>query len=269
MTDWDEVVGRALEEAARAGVGRGAKAPGWMRARARAALVALAERRRCEPAAMAASLGADPTSLEAFAQALRVGETRFYRDPRLWRALEGVLPGLRPGQSLRVLSAGCSTGEEAYTAAMLLAVIGRPGTVLGIDSDREALAVAQVGRYPLDATRDLPEPWARRYLRATGTGAAAHAAIAPSIASRVEFGRHDVVRQAPAGAYDLVLFRNVLVYLSAEAGARALRQLARALSPGGLLFVAASEVALCRGSAGLAAVKAGGVTGFVRAGSGG
>jgi chemotaxis protein methyltransferase CheR len=266
VMDLDRAVDVALLEAERAGIGRGARAPGWMRARARSALAALAERRGSHPCALAASLRSDAEALEELARALRVGETRFYRDRRSWSFLErSVLPDLRPSRSLSVLSAGCSTGEEAYTAAMLLSVTGRRGSVLGVDNDRESLESARVGRYPSDVARDLPDAWARRFLRADETAGGAIVIVAPPIAERVEFERIDVCHRAPPGSFDLILFKNVLVYLSAEAAAQAISQLARALSPSGLLWVAASEMPTCRAHAELNAVRLGsGVTAFTR-----
>jgi chemotaxis methyl-accepting protein methylase len=111
----------------RHGIGpRGNACPAWMQARLDHALDGLADRLGLGGDALGAHLSQEPSELEQLAELLRVGETAFYRDSAQWNALaDSVLPAFRRAGRCRALSAGCGTGEEAWTLAMLLDSVSR------------------------------------------------------------------------------------------------------------------------------------------------
>lgn len=153
--------------------------------------------------------------------------TRFYRDPAQLDALALALSGrARP----RVLSAGCSTGEEAYTLAMMLGEC----EVVGVDLDANRIATARGAKYP---GAELPLRL-RRYLR--------DGVVDPNIVARCRFVTGDLVRTALFGPFDAVLCRNVIIYLAEDVALGLLERLAHALAPDGLLLVARAEILLAR-----------------------
>jgi chemotaxis protein methyltransferase CheR len=248
----------------RTGVGRSSGAPGWLRDRVLTVLQAQAARAGVSLTEAADRLATDRGAIDELVTALRVGETRFYRDRGCWEAIVAqVLPALPPAIELRALSAGCSTGEEAYTLAMLLAASKRRFRVLGVDNSAEALEAARAGAYDAESVRDLPAAWAARFCEPTPEGVR----VRPELARQVTFEQLDLVQRTPRGPFHLVLFKNVLLYLAAPAGEAVARRLASELDTSGMLFAASSEVPRLR-QAGLTAVRiASGVTGFGRPGT--
>jgi chemotaxis protein methyltransferase CheR len=175
-----------------------------------------------------------------------VQETRFYRNAAQLDAFrDAILPrlataaGARP---LRLLSAGCATGEEAWTLGMLALDVapGQVAEVLGLDLCRPALATAEAGRYhgPPDPLRDLP-------LRYHGWMAPVRPGCVqpgPELRRTVRFRRANLLRlEEPAARYDAVLCRNVLIYLSPAARAATLARLTAALRPGGALLLGPTD----------------------------
>lgn len=228
------------------GIGaRGQSAPGWLIARVERVL------RRPELAQALATGGAEaaldallssPLLVTQLADELRVGETRFYRDPAQWDALrKWFREATNSVAGLSALSAGCSSGEEAWTLAMLLDEVAPGSKVVGLDRSQAALALAREARYPSAAAAGLPEVYQRKYLSAD----ADQVRVAPGL--RISFVERDLMRGLPAGSWDLILCKNVLIYFGEEAGRRVATQLIDALRPGGLLLVARSEVSRLRG----------------------
>jgi chemotaxis methyl-accepting protein methylase/anti-anti-sigma regulatory factor len=217
----------------------GLRAPAWvLGARVRGRLLALG----VEPDEYLSRL--DGRELDTLVEALRVGETRFFRHRAHVAALRrAVVPALAsaPARARRVRawSAGCASGEEAYTLAMILTE-GLPGwdvDVLGTDISDEALAVARAAIYPDSALGPVPAASRARWFRPAGVG---HVAIAPELAARVRFERRNLV-EAFAGEKDVILCRNVLIYFDGEARAETARRLVEALAPGGFLFLGYAE----------------------------
>jgi chemotaxis methyl-accepting protein methylase len=191
----------------------------------------------------------DPRWLSSVADRLRVGETRFYRDGAQLDALvERVLaPALDRG-SCRVLSAGCSTGEEAYTLAGLLnAAVAKKSSrggarweVVGIDASAESIETARRARYERPA--ELPSE-----LR----GLLVDGAIAPKIAAHCRFSRGDLLDAdlpRKIGSFDAIVCRNVLIYFREEQALAVIARLAACLEPEGRLVVARAEIPLARRS---------------------
>ncbi|WP_437640161.1 CheR family methyltransferase [Sorangium sp. So ce854] len=252
--------GRAAERAVdlalaelerRFGLGRSLAAPGWVRERVLGVLSAVAERHGVSPLAAAERLQDDRALAEEIAGALRVGETRFYRDPIIWEAIvSSVLPRIPPDVPIAGLSAGCSTGEEAYTLAMILASAGRRFSVLGVDRAPAAIDAAREAAYSPEAAEQLPPALVQRYCEQKG--GALH--VCQKLRDVVSFEVCDLVHAVPSGGFQIIFFKNVLLYLAEPAGDAVARRLAAELGRGGLLFSAASEAPrLC--SAGLTPVR--------------
>lgn len=246
----------------RLGLGYRGAAPGWVRDRVLTVLQDQAKRSSVGLAEAAILLETDARALEEVIAALRVGETRFYRDRPHWEALaRDVLPAFPAGVKLQALSAGCSTGEEAYTLAMLFTSAHRRFHVLGVERAAAAIATAQAATYAAEAARDLPPDWVERFFEAGDRGLT----VRPFVRHRVSFEQGDLVKRTPRGPFHLIFFKNVLLYLAAPAGEALAARLAGELDEHGLLFVASSEVPRVR-AAGLSPVRvAPGITAFKRA----
>jgi chemotaxis protein methyltransferase CheR len=215
-------------------------------AHAPAAIGRLAARRGARDAAsLLARIPAEPELLDQLVAEATVGETYFFRDPaQLEFIRRDVLPGLRAG-ALRVWSAGCATGEEAYSLAILLreAGLGTGARIVGTDVCRHRLARAVRGRYTDWSMRGVPDPVVRRYFVRAG----AELRLADEVRRAVEFRPLNLaVDEYPSTAsgiwgMHLVLCRNVLIYLDPPAVARVARRLLASLAPDGWLVLGASD----------------------------
>jgi chemotaxis protein methyltransferase CheR len=181
----------------------------------------------------------------ALAEELTITETYFYRYAEQFRALaEMVLPRLlraRAGQRrLRLLSVGCSSGEEAYTLAITVREVF-PDTswdvsVLGVDANPAALRRAVAGRYSAWSLRDTPDAVRQRWFRPADGGFE----VDPDLRTFTHFRRHNVVDDGivwRGDSYDVVFCRNLLMYLTPAAGRQLILRMTRALAPEGHLFL--------------------------------
>ncbi|MEW5762020.1 MAG: protein-glutamate O-methyltransferase CheR [Bacillota bacterium] len=186
-------------------------------------------------------LVADPAAQREFLDYLTINVTEFFRDPHLFQFLEQrVLPELLARRPfLRVWSAACANGAEPYSVAILLEELtpGRRHRIEATDIDPGILEVARAGRYAADLLRHVsPARRARFFRQENGTWA-----VADEIRRRVAFRVHDLLTQAYGSGYDLIVCRNVAIYFTREAQERINAGFWRALVPGGVLFVGASE----------------------------
>jgi chemotaxis protein methyltransferase CheR len=189
----------------------------------------------------------DPTGVElaSLIEALLVHETYFFRElPPLEQLVDGHLAeSVRSRGRARVWSAACSTGEEPLTLAMLLDARGLLDRVeiIGTDVSASAIARARAGQHSRRSLRDgHPPELARRYLEVGARGVA----ITPRLRDAVAFhtlNLFDGPAVAALGAFDAILCRNVLIYFRDQQITRVIDQLARALTPDGLLAVGVSE----------------------------
>jgi chemotaxis protein methyltransferase CheR len=188
----------------------------------------------------------DAATLSLLAQHLTVGETYFFRDPQCMQALSAhVLPQLAAAtpRALRLWSAGCCTGEEAYTLAILLQRERQPGaTILGTDINPAFVARAREGVYGDWSFRGDPLRLRGRWLTRTDGGWR----VADALRSRVRFEVDSLCAPAPSPLdvdppLDLIVCRNVLMYLSPTAFARTIERFRRRLAPGGWLLVSPGE----------------------------
>ncbi|MBF6178512.1 CheR family methyltransferase [Nocardia otitidiscaviarum] len=174
--------------------------------------------------------------------------TSCFRDPRAWQYLRSdVIPELlaarEPGEELRVWSAGCSSGQEAYSLAIAFAeAIGIEQCVervkiYGTDVDEAALLAARAGTYGGRALASLSTDLRERYFDRSG----ADYVFRPDLRRRVIFGRHDITRDAPISRLDLLVCRNVLLYFPAETQSQILDRFSFAVRAGGYLFLGKAE----------------------------
>jgi chemotaxis protein methyltransferase CheR len=178
----------------------------------------------------------------ALVELLRVGETSFFRHKSHMKALEEtVIPALREREhELRLWSAGCATGEEAYTLAMVMAqAVGasRRFSVLASDISQRSLEVARRAHYPRSAIASVPTRY-RFGFEAAGDG---ELRVVEDIRRRVELESRNLSRGPYPRGFDLIFCRNVLIYFESAAKQEALRRLVASLVPGGFLFLGYSE----------------------------
>jgi chemotaxis methyl-accepting protein methylase len=190
---------------------------------------------------------------ERLRDTLTINVTRFYRNPETWDALRRLaLPALwaaRQGR-LNVWSAGCSSGEEPYTVAMLVAEQAREQghpewndrlQVDATDIDRVSLERAAAARYRADAAVDMPPALRDRYLTADG----ADMVVVPTIRRRVSVTHLDLGADAPLRErYDLILCRNVVIYFDRPMQERLFLTFVSRLAPGGVLVLGKVETLL-------------------------
>ena len=183
----------------------------------------------------------------ALLQDLLISVTNFFRDPAAFAALERSIPGIfkgkAAGDTVRVWVAGCATGEEAYSIAMLLSehaatLVGPPQIqVFATDLDEEVIREAREGLYPETIAADVSEGRLRHFFIHEQRGYRVRRAVR----ELVLFAPHDLLKDSPFSRLDLVSCRNLLIYLNREAQSRAFDIFHFALRPGGLLFLGTSE----------------------------
>ena len=191
-----------------------------------------------------------PVEVEALFRDLLIGVTHFFRDPDAFRTLENqVIPQLFAGKPvdavIRVWSLGCSTGEEAYSLAILLteqqeALKQRfKVQVFATDIDSQAITTARAGLYPASIATDLtPERLARFFTSEPGDEAY-H--IHKSIRDLLIFSEQNVIRDPPFSKLDLISCRNLLIYLNGDLQKKLMPLFHYALNPGGYLLLGTSE----------------------------
>ena len=184
-----------------------------------------------------------------------INVTGFFRDPEAWEQLRGeVLPELLaakgPADPIRVWSAGCASGEEAYTLAMVLAeLLGDEAfrarvKIYATDVDEDALAHARQAVYDERQMASVPPELRERYFEPVGGRHGFRADLRRSVI----FGRNDLVQDAPISRIDVLACRNALMYLDAETQARILARFHFALAPAGVLFLGKAEMLLSHGA---------------------
>lgn len=194
-------------------------------------------------------LEADPDEMGHLIRAVPVHRTEFFRDPDCWAYLSAeILPrlaGLRGGgPTLRGWSAGCSTGQEAYSLSIALAESAGPDAlargrvlVFATDVSDDVLAQARTGRYRAEEVRDMPEGLRDRYFLSDGDDIVAR----PELRNAVRFARHDLLRDVPLGRMSLITCRNILMYFTVASQVHVLAGLSSALADGGFLLTGRAD----------------------------
>ncbi|HXW98435.1 MAG TPA: CheR family methyltransferase [Methanomicrobiales archaeon] len=181
---------------------------------------------------------------------LLIGVTGFFRDPQAFETLkkqvqEGLLKNRRPGGVIRVWDAGCSTGEEAYSLAIVLAEClneAKPSTpvkiqIFATDIDKDAIEVARQGSYPVNIASDLSRERLQRFF----TKEDDRYRIRKEIRDMVVFATQNLFMDPPFTKLDILCCRNLLIYFNAELQKRLIPLFHYSLTPGGILFLGPSE----------------------------
>jgi chemotaxis protein methyltransferase CheR len=185
-------------------------------------------------------------------EAMTTNESSFFRDDKPFAhfratALPHLLATRPPGARLRIWSAAASTGQEAYSLAMILAenraaLAGREVEIVGTDIAREPLARARAGVYTqFEVQRGMPMTLLVKYFRKDG----GNWRISDPIRAMASFREWNLLGDLrPLGVFDLVFCRNVLIYFDAPTKARALDAISRQMAPDGMLYLGGAETVL-------------------------
>ena len=196
-----------------------------------------------------ALLDASPREYDALVSSLLIKLTSFFRDRESWAALRKkaipeVLAAHKPGDEIRVWSAGCATGEETYSLAIMLAealgsaLSGYQLKVFGTDVDETAITHARRGVYGPHQVEEVSRELLARWFNRVSDGWA----VNKDIRRMVVFGINNLVSDAPISRLDLLVCRNVFIYLDSHLQKRVLSRFHYALRPGGILFLGKSEL---------------------------
>ena len=210
----------------------------------------------------ARTLDTDPTEYERLLDALTINVTKLFRNWEVYDAISRVvIPALwdRPGP-IRVWSAGCSSGEEPYSLAVLfhrhaeirgeLSKLSRV-QILGTDIDRESLAAAERGSFQEGAFADTPAPLRLRYFPG-----AAPATVEPAVRALITLQQRDLLREpAPGLDFGMVICRNVLIYFDRGTQEQLFEKFHGALAPQGFLVLGKVETLLGESRSKFAAVE--------------
>ncbi|MHB8172322.1 MAG: CheR family methyltransferase [Thermincolia bacterium] len=183
----------------------------------------------------------DKTQLNKFINHLTINVSEFHRNPAQWQVLqEKILPELlSKSPSLKIWSAGCSTGDEPYTVAMILSEIAPNGNhqIIATDLDQEVLRKAQEGIYHIKSVAGLPQQYVKKYF----TKDADSVKVADRLKKMIKFKSHNLLNDACETNVDLLICRNVVIYFTEEAKTILYRKFHQALKPHGILFIGSTE----------------------------
>lgn len=196
-------------------------------------------------------LEVDPEEFNALFNTILINVTSFFRDVDAWDVIrEEIIPAVLaergPEDPIRVWSAGCASGQEAYSLAMLLAeALGIEAfrnrvKIYATDIDEHALNQARHAVYTTSEIESVPAPLLAKYFDKSGD----RFLFSKDLRRAVIFGRNDLVQDAPISRIDLLVCRNTLMYFNADAQAKILGRLHFALAPRGFLFLGHAEMLL-------------------------
>lgn len=193
------------------------------------------------------SSGEQPEEVQRAIDLLTTNETYFFREPRHFEFMKEQLlatPRQPQQQPLRVWSAAGSTGEEAYSIAMLLEDVmrGRPWEILASDISTRVLEKARAGHYPMERARHVPPSYLQRFCL-KGQGKHANTLLIDrSLRSKVSFAQINLNAALPSiGTFEFVFLRNVLIYFNEATKREVIARMVSVLKPGGWLFIGHSE----------------------------
>ncbi len=186
---------------------------------------------------------------------ITINVTAFFRDPDAWDYLRSdvlapLLEAKAPDAPIRVWSAGCASGEEAYTLAIVLAELLGPEQfrnrvkIYATDVDEDRLSEARLATYGAEDVEGIAPDLLERYFEPAGD----RVVFRKDLRRSLIFGRNDLVQDAPISRIDLLVCRNTLMYFNAETQARILSRFHFALLDGGTLFLGKAEMLLSHGS---------------------
>jgi chemotaxis protein methyltransferase CheR len=196
-------------------------------------------------------LQTDATALDRFLDRVTINVSELFRNPEQYQTLRrAVFPELPTAGKVKIWSAGCSYGAEAYTLACLALETYPAGVrtqIVGTDIDKRVVARAQRGRFSVDDARSVPKQTLSRFFKDEGDGFQATA----ELQRLCSFRTGDLLRDRYEQGFDLILCRNVVIYFTEETRNQVHTNLAKALRPGGYLMVGATERVTNPGEMGL------------------
>jgi chemotaxis protein methyltransferase CheR len=186
-------------------------------------------------------LTGDKERLAKFVDWVTINVSEFYRDPQKFKELQQViLPRLlQHNKQLKIWSAGCSNGSEAYTLTLILDELtpGVKHNIVGTDIDDRILASARRGEYMDRDIKNVPSHLLKRYFTISGDSAV----LSDEIKNRVTFKKNDLLKDEYDKGFDLILCRNVVIYFTNEAKDQIYRKFMTSLQDHGVLFVGGAE----------------------------
>lgn len=189
--------------------------------------------------------GQEPAELQTALDLLTTNETYFFREPQHFEYLRtAILPARKPGEAFRIWSAACSSGEEPYTLAMVLAdQLGTtPWDIVASDISSRVLATAQAGQYRMDRAEKIPQAYLKAHcLKGIGDQAGTFL-VDPKLKSRIRFLSVNLNASLPqVGTFDVIFLRNVMIYFNTDTKRQVVERLLSVLKPGGYFIVSHSE----------------------------
>ena len=195
-----------------------------------------------------------PDEFSQLFNTILINVTGFFRDPAAWQyiaeeAIPSIISQKEPEEPIRIWSTGCATGEEAYSAAILLSeALGEDQyrervKIYATDVDEDALNKARFATYTEKSVEGVPEEMLSKYFDQVG----GNYTIDKELRRAVIFGRNDLIQDAPISRVDLLICRNTLMYFNAEAQSRILARFHFALRNYGYLFLGKAETLLTHG----------------------
>lgn len=194
----------------------------------------------------------NPSEVEALFQDFLIGDTSFFRDPEAFAVLQDIgipllFAGRSDGDEIRVYVPACSTGEEAYSIAILIQEYRLTHNqnfkvqIFATDIDGKAIEVARAGKYPLSAVAGIsPERLSRFFTQAPDSRCYC---ICREVRDMMIFSEQDVIKDPPFTNIDLISCRNLMIYMNTDLQKKILNFLHYSLNPGGLLFLGKAETA--------------------------
>ena len=184
----------------------------------------------------------DKEKFDQFINFLTINVSEFYRNPDQWKILEGqVFPELikKFGKNLKIWSAACSTGDEPYSLVMALSrqVPLANIKIIATDIDNQVLDTARMGLYNEKSIASVPDDLKKKYFTKVGSSYQ----ISDEIKKRVEFKKHDLLKDPYPSGCNLIVCRNVVIYFTEEAKDVIYQKFPKALQPGGVLFIGSTE----------------------------
>jgi chemotaxis protein methyltransferase CheR len=193
--------------------------------------------------------GAHKDEVQLAVDLLTTNETYFFREARhfelLREAAQGARPALKAGAPFRVWSAACSSGEEPYSIAMVLAdVLGAAGwEVTASDISTRVLASARAGHYPMERATHVPQDYLRRFCLKGVRDQQGTLLVERTLRERVHFRQVNLNTALPGdlGTFDLVFLRNVMIYFNGDTKRQVVTRVLGRMKPGAHLFIGHSE----------------------------
>lgn len=184
--------------------------------------------------------------LQVMVDLLTTNETYFFREGKHFDFLrQRILAGRPAGRQFDVWSAACSTGEEVYTIAMVLADelgIDGPWSIMGSDISTQVLRMASGGHYPMERTRGMPPEYLKKYCLKGVREQEGTFLIDPRLRNHVRFSQVNLNEKLPdVGSFDVIFLRNVMIYFDQETKRKVVAQLSQRLKPGGYFIIGHSE----------------------------